>query len=412
MKAGSQLGTTKERHLAARSARRHLGKLIGAATLACSVSAAYAGAEFKIGDDASVSMGIGLRTSYTSTQNGAPNGTSNSNGFAVENARLFTSAQYGKVIKATMNFNASPSGSTGTPDNLRLMDGIAQFEFNDAFKIWMGRMLPPSERANLYGPFYTSAWSYPGIASVGYGGTLSIIAGRDDGAMVWGNLFDNKLTYSAGIFNGHNRVAGLSNQSNRNLYAGRLEYNFWDAEGGYYRNATYLGAKNIFALGASVQSQSNGVGSAAAAGNLKVYDFDLLIEKKLEGGIVPTFEAMYQKTDLGAVDCGSGETGAPGCLGATGSVGGMVAGKTYLGTVAVLFPQFVGWGQFQPFVRYQKQKRDITATTNKGIDFGVNYLIKGFNAKVSAVYSNFEDTRLAAAVRKTDQFVLGVQLNY
>jgi hypothetical protein len=318
--------------------------------------------------------------------------------------------------KATLNFNASPSTTsttyTGTPDNFRLMDGIAQFEPNDAFHLWLGRMLPPSERANLYGPFYTSAWSYPGIASVGYGGTLSIIAGRDDGVMAWGNLFDNKLTYSAGIFNGHNRVAGLSNQGNSSLYAGRLEYNFWDAEGGYYRNATYLGAKDILALGISTQNQQNGVGSATNPGHLKIWDVDFLFEKKLSGGWVPTFEYMYQKTDIGAVDCGSGETAAPSCLGGSGSVGGLVAGKSQLATIALLIPGTIGWGQVQPFIRYQKQQRDVTSTTNEGTDFGINYLIKGFNAKISAVYSKFDDTRLPVTARQQDQFVVGVQLNY
>jgi hypothetical protein len=226
-------------------------------------------------------------------------------------------------------------------------------------------------------------------------------------------LFDNKLTYSAGIFNGHNRVAGASNQGNASLYAGRLEYNFLDAEGGYYRNATYLGAKDILALGGSIQSQQNGVGSAANPGNLKVWDIDFLFEKKLGGGWVPTFEYMYQKTDIGVVDCGSGETASPACpVGASGSIGGMVAGKTQLATVALLIPGTIGWGQVQPFIRYQKQKRDVTATTNEGTDYGVNYLIKGFNAKLSAVYTKFDDTRLAPGKHQQDQFVLGVQLNY
>jgi hypothetical protein len=398
---------------AARIAGKRIGRLVSAGLLATSVSLAYAGAEFKIGDEATVGMGLGLRASYTSLQNAAPNGSSNSNQFAVENARLFFNGSYGKMWKATVNFNASPGNNTGTPDQFRLMDGIAQFEPNDAFHLWVGRMLPPSERANLYGPFYTSAWSYPGVASVGYGGTLSIIAGRDDGMMAWGNLFDNKLTYSAGIFNGHNRVAGASNQGNASLYAGRLEYNFLDAEGGYYRNATYLGAKDILALGASMQSQQNGVGSAANPGNLKVWDVDFLFEKKLGGGWVPTFEYMYQKTDIGVVDCGSGETASPACpAGASGSVGGMVAGKTQLATVALLIPGTIGWGQVQPFIRYQKQKRDVTATQNEATDFGINYLIKGFNAKISAVYTKFEDTRLPIGKTQQDQFVVGVQLNY
>ena len=42
----------------------------------------------------------------------------------------------------------------------------------------------------------------------------------------------------------------------------------------------------------------------------------------------------------------------------------------------------------------------------------MNYLIKGFNAKVSAVYTKLDDSRNAAATRKADQFLLGVQLIY
>ena len=54
----------------------------------------------------------------------------------------------------------------------------------------------------------------------------------------------------------------------------------------------------------------------------------------------------------------------------------------------------------------------MSATTNKAADFGVNYIIKGSNAKVSAVYSKLEDTRLAPSQVDRKQFVLGVQLQY
>ena len=62
--------------------------------------------------------------------------------------------------------------------------------------------------------------------------------------------------------------------------------------------------------------------------------------------------------------------------------------------------------------RLQRLDRDVTQTSNKATDFGVNYLIKGFNAKVSAVYTKLDDSRNAAATRKADQFLLGVQLIY
>ena len=78
----------------------------------------------------------------------------------------------------------------------------------------------------------------------------------------------------------------------------------------------------------------------------------------------------------------------------------------------MLFPDKIGFGQFQPFVRYQKMNRDLSQTSNKGMDYGVNYIIKGPNAKVSAVYSKLEDTQLGPIRAKNNRFVLGVQLQY
>mgnify|MGYP003345396293 FL=1 len=43
--------------------------------LAGTAPLSFAGADIKIGDDAGISLGMGLRSSYTSAQRGAPNGT-------------------------------------------------------------------------------------------------------------------------------------------------------------------------------------------------------------------------------------------------------------------------------------------------------------------------------------------------
>ena len=42
---------------------------------------------FNVGDNAGVTAGFGLRASYSARQRGAPDGTSRSNDFSVENAR-------------------------------------------------------------------------------------------------------------------------------------------------------------------------------------------------------------------------------------------------------------------------------------------------------------------------------------
>jgi hypothetical protein len=70
----------------------------------------------------------------------------------------------------------------------------------------------------------------------------------------------------------------------------------------------------------------------------------------------------------------------------------------------------VGWGQFQPFVRYQKFERDLSNTTSKAYDFGVNYIIRGPDAKISLMYTKLDDTRLRPADTDIRRFTLGVQL--
>ena len=106
------------------------------------------------------------------------------------------------MFKATLNTERSAD------DKVRLLDGIAQFEPMSEFNVWIGRMLPPSDRANLYGPYFAVPWSFPGVVS----NYPNIAAGRDNGVTIWGKPLAGKLTYAVGAFDGHNKVAGLSGQ--------------------------------------------------------------------------------------------------------------------------------------------------------------------------------------------------------
>ena len=254
-----------------------IGAFVSAAIIAASAQTALAGAEFKLSDDATLNLGLGLRTSFTSLEKGAANGSSTSNDFSAESTRVYMSGAFGSYIKATMNFDRQ--GGASATATTQMIDGIAQFEVSEGFNVWMGRMLPPSDRANLYGPYYTSAWAYPGIASNG----PSVAAGRDDGGMIWGSLMDSKLAYSVGLFNGHNRGTTNSNNTNKLMTAARLQYSFWDAEKGYYRNATYLGGKDVLSIGGSIQQQSNGTGTAAKPGELKISNIDFLMDGVVDG---------------------------------------------------------------------------------------------------------------------------------
>ena len=71
----------------------------------------------------------------------------------------------------------------------------------------------------------------------------------------------------------------------------------------------------------------------------------------------------------------------------------------------------MGWGQFQPFYRYQKFERSASNSELKTQDFGVNYIIKGPNAKVTAQYTKMDDTRPTPHT-DTWRFLVGMQVIY
>jgi hypothetical protein len=389
--------------------KRGIGGLLSLALLASTQS--VQAAELKIGEDAGLTAGIGLRTSYTSAKNGAPNGTSRSNDFNVENARLFLTGHYKNTIKAT--FNTERNAAT---DSIRVLDAFVQFEPMPEFNIWAGRLLPPQDRANGYGPFYALPWSYPGIVS----GYPQIENGRDNGVMVWGKPFGGKMTYSFGAFEGHNKAVGYSAHKDKLAFSGRLVAHLWDPEPApaHLAGGWFGGSKDILSIGIAGYQQSQGVGSAARPGELKIWNADLLMEKKLAFG-VPTLELAYYKYNLNVLDCGSGEPGAPACPAvpaggtAPANSGGIVDGKAWLIGAGFLIPTKVGWGQFQPFVRYQKFDRSVSNTTVKSTDFGVNYLIAGPKAKITAMYTKGDDNRITpVAAQSNNQFTLGVQLMY
>ena len=372
---------------------------------------AQAGGTINIGPDQSVSVGFGLRSSFASTEKGAPDGTSRGEDFSLDSIRLYLGASLNKYIKATFNTEKTAD------NNVQVIDGIAQFEPMPEFNVWAGRMLPPSDRSNLDGPYYLLAWGYPGLVSQ----YPSYAVGRDNGLLAWGNV-DKKFVYSVGAFEGHNNVAGASSESGNLLYAGRVAFNILDGElaPAYYTGSTYFGAADILTIGLVVQHQTDGVGTAANKGNYTGANIDVLYENKDTGSGSVTLEGAAYKYDTGdTVD-----TAAPfDNTNNTSGVGGLTQGKAYLLGAAYLFPQTVGWGKFQPYVRYQQFDRD--KITNGGVidlydgkfkqyDIGVNYVIAGPNAKISATYTETKPDDKTPLASNTDlnQFTLGVQLQF
>ena len=318
-------------------------------------SAAQAGGTIKIDDTRWISIGAGLRTSFNSVEDGAASGNDRSKDFELDSIRLYVNGQAHKNIKFT--FNTERQGDS----TVRVLDGIARFEFSDLVNVWAGRFLPPSDRSNLSGPYYLATWDFPFVQNY-----PAIFAGRDDGAALWGQTGGGKFKYQVGAFEGR---TGGSNRSDSLLYAARATVNFWDPEPGYYNDSTYYGAKEVLAVGLVLMSQSNGAGTAAKPGDFTGWNLDVLMEKKL-GADVLSLEGAYYKYDLDGVPDAS-----------------LVQGDGFFGQVSYLFGGKVGMGKLQPQVRYQKLDVD-GAASHKRYDIGLNYIIDGHNARVSVIYAN------------------------
>ena len=341
-------------------------------------ASAYAADTFNFGQGQWLSIGAGLRadTTTASAFSAEGNGLDTSQQFGLDNARLYLSGGVNQYIKGTFDTDKAPDGP------LEVLDAYIQFEPMDTFNVWIGQMLPPSDRANLDGPFYLSSWLFPGIVSQ----YPARFMGRDIGGTIWGKALNEKLVYSVGSYLGHNRITGASNEFDHPLFAARVAYNFWDAEPdpAYYESSTYYGKYNILTIALAGQFQQDGVGTAVTHGDYASWNADALFEKNFPGVGVFTLEGAYYQYNTGGVtDVPTTFNGA----GLTANVGGLTQGHAYLASGDYMLPFNVGPGGVQPYVRYQRFDASLTGVTSQQYDFGVNYVLKGHDALISLDYA-------------------------
>ena len=295
-----------------------------------------------------VTVGAGLRTSFAET---LPDSGSASSQFALDDIRLYVSGSVYKDIK--FMFNTDYNSNT---NSVNVLDAVARVEVSPEFNIWAGRFLPPSDRANLYGPFYAHEWNvYTDGIQDGY---PFVFQGRDNGVAYWGT-FAKKVKVSLGAFDGKS-ATGVSQA----IGAARVQIDFWDPEDGYYLNGTYYGDKNLLAVGGASQVQDGRTASSA----------DFLLERKLPNGGVISIESEYSDYNrLGGYN------------------GAYAKSQGAYGLASYLFPKKVGPGKFEILGKYAKAEFTHGATPSynqKTIEFNFNYVIKQFNARVMSFCQN------------------------
>ena len=190
------------------------------------------GADF----EPTLTVGAGIQSSYLHTQ---PNGGKALDQFALNHLRLYFSGDITKNISAMVNTDYN-----SVTNNMQVLDAVGEFHTSPMFNVWFGRFLPPSDRANLYGPFYANEWAvYTDGIQDGY---PFVFQGRDNGMAYWGDFKAGiaKIKVSLGAFDG-----GSATGSSTVIGAARVQIDFWDPENGYYLNGTYYGDKNLLAIG-------------------------------------------------------------------------------------------------------------------------------------------------------------------
>ena len=346
-----------------------------------------AGATFKIDDTKWISIGAGFRTNFRTQESAAGNsGDKWSNDFALDNIRLYINGQIHKYLKLEFNTDCQTCNNGG---EVRVLDVIGKFEVNPYANVWVGRMLVPAERREMNGPFFSAVYNIfssgtpflPADHNLVFknDGTSAGSFGRDDGATFWGAAFDGRFQYALGFFNG---LRGGANVDDNILYAQRIAYNFWNVEKnpGYYTSGTYYGTGgDILTFAIANQYQEDGVGSRLDAGNFRGTTADVLLEKVLPNGGVVTFNGEYKNYGISnGFSQATRDAGAPGLF-------DIFEGNAYDVSGMYLFPEKVGIGQFQPYLRYVNHAPE-TSTAREVYEAGVNYVIDGHNARINLSY--------------------------
>lgn len=353
------------------------------------------------GENKNIYITGGIRASYNSLENGAPNGSDRNNDFAIDSLRLYLGGQVTKKI--FWEFNTEIRASSDNPSSglsatnglhgpeakdIELLDAIVKYAHSEALNVWFGRQVLTFGRNGASGPYSMNAWDYPIADRTSFGS----IAGRDDGIRVWGHLPVGGVfvNYHAGLFDGSDNPSVDGKDSSR--FMGGLRLNFWDDEGynpytGLYVNNTYYGAKDILALSVDVINDPDALGSVGSSDDYTALNVSLLMDKKLSNEAVVTLE--IEGYDYSGVTAD-----------ATG----------YAVRGGYMFPKKVGIGQIRPIFNIEEYDPDAGATfggaAQKRWSTGFDYVIDGDAAKVTFTYGEDE----TAGGSTTNFFKVGTQL--
>jgi hypothetical protein len=284
----------------------------------------------------------------------------------------------------------SPGDQNGT---VELLDVIARFDIDDAFHVWGGRMLVPSDRANFSGAWFAAPWYYPGTWVPGQyvGPRAQGPNGRNDGVTVWGQIEGGLFKYYLSAFDLHDGVS-------KPWWTARLNLSLINPEPGYYHSSTYYGGKDLLAIGVAFATKKDGStftstpaptmanpmpASVTVTDDAHGFNADVLFEKNLQdAGVIDLEGAFY----LYAGDYDAFK-------------------HSFLLVGSWMTAEKVGPGKIQPLVRFQQAKLRGIDETATSFEIQIGYPIAEYGARLALGYQNTNNAGV-----KGNAIFLGAQI--
>jgi hypothetical protein len=347
---------------------------IAYAIAALLVAALPASAQIVIKGDDDVNFKLGVLGQFQADTISNPDPESNANNLFARRLRLLFGGQVAKNVSFFIETDAPNLGKTvsGVKDiqpPVLVQDAYVEVRFTDAFMVDAGLMFIPFSRNGLQSAATLLPIDY-GAYTFSDSAPTQSTTGRDTGFQARGYFAGNRLEYRIGVFQGV-RNAGSDNAFR---YAGRVQYNALDTESGFFYTGTYLGKKNILAVGGAFDVQENFHG----------YDADAFFDHPLGPG------ALTAQFDYNHYDGGTTLTTLPKQNDVLFEAGYLIRSL-----------------KVTPLV--QIAHRDITDQSQgdeRRVAVGANYWWAGHNANVKGLY-----TRIAPAGLATqNEFTLQLQM--
>jgi len=239
---------------------------LGFVAVACAfvLASPPAGAQavIKVNDDVNIKFGLLFQGQADWTESAASDDTVQN--LFLRRARILVGGSIAKNV--TFFFETdSPNlgkgaGASKTSSTMIVQDAFLSWKLSEELTIDSGMILTGIAHNSLQSAASLIAIDYGGYSFL-YSGPTQNVVGRDTGFQVRGYPAAKKLEYRLGVWAGQRDVAGK--QAFRTT--ARLQYNFLDADTGFFYTGTSLGKKKIFALGAGYDAQKDYSSYAADA---------------------------------------------------------------------------------------------------------------------------------------------------